>query len=53
MKFPNISQVILVTVLSATTVLVTAIVIDFTGAIDMSCGSEGCRIRLESKVHPL
>ncbi|MEO0373085.1 MAG: hypothetical protein AAF329_00380 [Cyanobacteria bacterium P01_A01_bin.17] len=48
MKVYAINQVLIVAILCATAILLTAIMIGFPGAIDIRCGGEGCRLRLES-----
>lgn len=53
MKNLPFSQVFLTAILSGSAIAITAIALNFTGILDMSCGSEGCRLRLESEAKSL
>lgn len=49
MKPLSFSQVFLVSIISITTITITAITLDFTGAIDISWTEDGLKLRLESE----
>ena len=49
MKSLSYAQVFITTILSTTTITIAAIALNFTGILDISCGTEGCRLRLESE----
>lgn len=53
MKSSSFAQVFLTAIISGAAIALTAIALDFTGILDISCGAEGCRLRLESEAKSL
>ena len=53
MKSPSFTQVFFTAIISGAAITITAIALNFTGVLDISCGSEGCRLRLESEAKSL